>query len=241
MIEPLPILLIPGLLGSPRLYAHQVPALWRLGPVTIADHTRDDSMSGIARRLLAAAPPRFALIGLSMGGYISFEIMRQAPERVLKLVLLDTSPYPDTPEQSAGRRAQMALAEAGRLPDVMNAAFPRLVHPRLHADGRMRAIFQQMAADVGVEGFVRQQRASIGRPDSRPDLGAIHCPTLVVVGDHDELTPPARAAQIADAIAGAGLVTVPECGHSSAIEQPDQVTHALMSFLNGGLDTCRLP
>jgi pimeloyl-ACP methyl ester carboxylesterase len=101
MTEPTPILLIPGLLCSPRLYAGQVPQLWRLGPVTIADHTRDDSMRALAQRILASAPPRFALIGLSMGGYISFEIMRQSPERVAKLALLDTSPRPDTPQQSS--------------------------------------------------------------------------------------------------------------------------------------------
>src|ERR1700716_3779957 len=98
MTEPIPILLIPGLLCSPRLYADQVPQLWRLGPVTIADHTRDDSMSAIARRILAAAPPRFALVGHSMGGYIALEIMRQAPARVARLALLDTAAHADTPE-----------------------------------------------------------------------------------------------------------------------------------------------
>ena len=105
MSDSLPIVLIPGLLASARLYAEQVPELWRFGPVTVADHTRDDTMTGIATRILAAAPPKFALIGLSMGGYISFEIMRLAPERVAKLALLDTSARPDLPEQSEARRA----------------------------------------------------------------------------------------------------------------------------------------
>src|SRR6202022_366415 len=132
--EPTPILMIPGLLCSPRLYADQVPHLWRLGPVTIADHTRDDSMGAIAQRILASAPPRFALIGLSMGGYLSFEIMRQSPERVAKLTLLDTSARPDTPEQSEARRAQIALAGSGRLAEALDALFPRLVHPKHRAD-----------------------------------------------------------------------------------------------------------
>ena len=77
--DPLPVVLIPGLTCTARLYAEQIPALWQFGPVTIADHRRDASMAAIARRILAAAPPRFALAGLSMGGYIAFEIMRQAP------------------------------------------------------------------------------------------------------------------------------------------------------------------
>src|SRR5579863_8075734 len=110
----LPIVLIPGLLASPRLYAEQIPELWRLGPVTVATHTRDDSMGGIARRILANAPPQFALAGLSMGGYVCFEILRQAAERVAKLALLDTSARADTPEASAMRRTQMALATGGR-------------------------------------------------------------------------------------------------------------------------------
>jgi pimeloyl-ACP methyl ester carboxylesterase len=231
MTEPTPIVLIPGLLCSPRLYADQIPHLWRLGPVTIADHTRDDSMGAIARRILASAPPRFALIGLSMGGHISFEIMRQAPERVAKLALLDTSARPDTPEQSEARRAQIALAKSGRLPEVLDAMFPRLVHPKHRADERVRQIHYQMSADVGADGFVRQQLANMGRPDSRPGLSAIRCPTLVLVGDSDELTPPDRAAEIANGIAGARLVTVPESGHASTVEQPEYVTRALMEFL----------
>ncbi|HLY53085.1 MAG TPA: alpha/beta hydrolase, partial [Steroidobacteraceae bacterium] len=106
MSESLPLVMIPGLLDSARLYARQLPELWRLGPVMVADHTRDDSIAGIARRILANAPPRFALAGLSMGGYICFEILRQAPGRVAKLALLDTSARADTPEASAMRRSQ---------------------------------------------------------------------------------------------------------------------------------------
>lgn len=231
MNESIPVLLIPGLLSSPRLYAGQVPQLWRLGPVTIADHTRDESMSAIARRILGSAPPQFSLVGLSMGGYVAFEILRQAHGRVAKLVLLDTSARPDTPEQTEVRRAQIELAKRGRLSEVVDASIPRLVLPQRRADPRVREVLHQMAAEVGVEGFVRQQLANIGRPDSRPGLGAIHCPTLVLVGDGDEITPLDRAAEIANAIDGAGLVTIPESGHSSTIEQPEFVTAALVKFL----------
>src|SRR5690349_23802842 len=138
MPDPLPIVLIPGLTCSARLYADQIPALWRFGPVTIADHTRDDSMAGIARRILAAAPPRFALAGLSMGGYIAFEIIRQAPERVARLALLDTSARADTPEATAMRRAQMALAADGRLGEVVEQQFERMIHPLHRNDPKLR-------------------------------------------------------------------------------------------------------
>src|SRR5262245_48960576 len=109
MSESLPVVLVPGLNCSPRLYAPQLPALWRFGPVTVADHARDDSMAAIARRILAAAPPRFALAGLSMGGYIALEIIRQAAGRVAKLALLDPGARAETPEQTERRKVVLAL------------------------------------------------------------------------------------------------------------------------------------
>ena len=231
MSESLPVVLIPGLLGSPRLYAQQIPELWRFGPVMVADHTRDESMAGMARRVLSVAPPKFMLVGLSMGGYISFEIMRLAPERIAKLALLDTSARPDLPEQSDMRRAQIAEVRNGGLLNVVERAFPTWVHPARRSDEALKATVVAMANEVGVEGFVCQQLANIGRADSRPSLGAIRCPTLVIVGEQDGLTPPERAAEIADAIPNSRLVKIPECGHMSAAEQPAKVTQALVELL----------
>src|SRR6185312_12283660 len=132
--EPLPIVLVPGLNCSARLYAEQVPVLWRFGPVTVADHRRDDSMAAIAQRILATAPPRFALAGLSLGGYISLEMVRQAPERVAKLALLDTSARPETPEQTEKRTPLIALAKQGRFAEVPDIQFPVFVHRDRHGD-----------------------------------------------------------------------------------------------------------
>ena len=224
-------MLIPGLLASARMYAAQVPQSWRAGPVMIADHTRDDSMSGIARRILSAAPARFALAGLSMGGYIAFEVLRQAPQRIAKVALLDTSARADAPEQSAMRRAQMTLASQGRLAEVVEQQFPRLVQRARRADVELRQLFDLMAQEVGAAGFIRQQTAILGRADSRATLGSIRCPTLVLVGEGDELTPPELAAEIAAGIPGARLTTVPQCGHMSTLEQPDEVTRALLEWL----------
>jgi pimeloyl-ACP methyl ester carboxylesterase len=229
--ESLPVVLIPGLLASARLYAAQIPELWRRGPVMVADHTRDPTMEGIARRLVAAAPPRFALCGLSMGGYIAFEVVRQAPERVARLALLDTAARADTPEATAMRHAQMALAAAGRLGEVLEQQVARTVHPAHRGDPGLREINKLMAEDVGPEAFGRQQKAIMGRPDSRPTLATIACRTLVLVGEQDELTPPDRAIEMAQGIAGAQLVTVPECGHLSTLEQPRAVTRALLDWL----------
>lgn len=232
MREPLPTVLVPGLLCTPRLYAEQLPALWRFGPVTVANHTHDDSMAGIAQRILAQAPPRFALIGLSMGGYIAFELQRQAPERVAKLALLDTTARPDAPEQTEQRKRQIEMARTGSFDGIAKLLFPRFVAAARHSDRALQAVVRTMAEDTGAEAFIRQQTAIMTRADSRPGLAAIACPTLVVVGADDALTPPDRAAEMAGAIPGARQVVVPDCGHLSPLEQPQAVSDALVAFLS---------
>ena len=231
MSDPLPVVLIPGLTCTARLYAEQIPALWRFGPVMIADHTRDDSMTAIARRILAAAPPRFALAGLSMGGYIAFEIVRQAPERVAKLALLDTGARGDTPEQTERRKIVIGLARSGRYAEVPDIAFPVYVHRDRHGDAALKRVVRTMAEDTGAQAFLRQQQAIIGRPDSRPGLAAISCPTLVLVGDGDEATPPELAREIAAGVPGSRLVLIPRSGHLSTLEQPEAVTQALVEWM----------
>ena len=231
MSESLPVVLIPGLLLSARMYAQQVEVLWPQGAVILANHTQDDSMAALARRILAQAPARFALVGLSMGGYISFEILRQAPDRVAKVALLDTMARPDTPEASAARRAQMQLAMHGSFTKVVRTLIPRLVHHSRQEDADLTSLILRMGEEVGVAAYLRQQTANIGRIDSRPTLKDIRCPTLVLVGDSDQLTPPERAAEIADGIRGAKLMVVPECGHLSTLERPAAVNAALRAWL----------
>jgi pimeloyl-ACP methyl ester carboxylesterase len=231
MREPLPTVLVPGLNCSARLYAEQIPGLWCHGPVQVADHTRDDAMDAIAERILATAPPRFALAGLSMGGYIALAITRRAPQRVARLALLDTAARPETPEQTARRKPQMALAESGRFDEVPALQFPLLVHRDRHGDQALMQRVRMMAEETGAEAFLRQQRAIIARADARPFLPAIGCPTMVLVGDGDALTPPPLAQEIAAAIPGARLVVVPACGHLSTMEQPEEVNRALGEWL----------
>jgi pimeloyl-ACP methyl ester carboxylesterase len=232
MAELLPTVLVPGLLCSPRMFAEQLPTLWRLAPVTIADTTHHDSIPALAGHILATAPPRFALAGLSMGGYIAFEIVRQAPDRVDRLALLDTNARPDTPERTELRLEQIALARGGRLVEVADQLFPLLIHRSRQDDPGVRALVRLMAEEVGPEAFARQQHAIIGRPDSRPGLGAVDCPTLVLVGDGDELTPPELSVEIADGIRTADLVVVADSGHLSTLDQPQQVTRALVEWLH---------
>lgn len=227
----LPIVLVGGLNCSARLYAAQIPPLWQFGPVTIADNRRDDSIKAMAERVLADAPPRFALAGLSMGGYVALEVVRQAPQRVARLALLDTAAGAETAERTQARKPLMALAEAGRFDEITDLQFPTLVHRRSGADAALKAVVRAMNAETGAAAYLRQQRAIIGRPDQRPHLAAIACPTLVLVGDDDQLTPPALARDMAAAIAGARLAVIAQSGHLSTIEQPQAVNQALAAWL----------
>jgi pimeloyl-ACP methyl ester carboxylesterase len=231
MADNLPLVLVPGLLSSSRIYEPVIPQLWRSRAVMVANHLRDDSMAAIARRVLSEAPSRFALAGHSMGGYIAFEIMRQAPDRVAKLALLNTSARPDTPEQSERRRMLMRMAKEGKLRDVLDMIFPTFVHPSRVDDAALRKLVYDMGDDVGVEGFINHQTAIISRPDSRPTLGDIRCPTLVLASDRDLLLPKELSEEIAQGIAGARLTVIANCGHLSQPEQPQAVAEALIEWL----------
>ncbi len=231
MAQSLPLVLVPGLTCTARLYAPQIAALWPFGQVTVTDHRRDDDMAAIAARILSNAPPRFALCGLSMGGYIAFAMMRLAPERIVKLALLDTSARPDTPEQTAGRKTQIAMAQSGRYGEIPDLSISRYLNAKHQRDEHLTAIVRQMIAETGPEAFVRQLNAIMLRPDSRPLLASIKCPTLVLVGADDVATPPELNKEIAAGIPGAKLTVVPDSGHLTTLEQPDALNAALAEWL----------
>jgi len=231
MDDTMPILLIPGVVCSPRIFAPVVPALWRFGPVAVANHIRDDNMGAMARRILAEAPPRFALAGHSMGGYIAFEIMRQAPERVAKLALMNTQARPDTPEATSRRRSLIERARGGDYRGVVDELFPVFVHPSRHGDAGLRQIVNDMGEDVGPEAYIRQQIAVISRPDSRQTLAWIKCPTLVLTCDTDNTVPNTLSDEIANGIPGAKLVILPNCGHLPQLEQPQATADALVEWV----------
>jgi pimeloyl-ACP methyl ester carboxylesterase len=231
MPQKIPLVLLPGLLCDAVLWRPQVEGLGALVEPLVIDLTRDDSLPGMARRALAAAPPTFALAGLSMGGYVAQEVMRQAPERVLKLALLDTSARADTPEQSARRRGLIELSEKGEFKGVTPRLLPLLIHAARHEDKPLADIVMGMAERVGKDAFLRQQRAIMGRPDGREDLRRIACPTLVLCGRQDALTPLALHEEIAGLVPGARLVAVEDCGHLSTLEKPITVTAAMRQWL----------
>lgn len=225
------LLLLPGLLNDWRLWQRQIIDLAGLAEVSVADLTVADDIGGLAEAVLAAAPaPRFALAGLSMGGYVALEIMRRAPDRVRALALLDTTARPDTSEGREGRLKLMEQAETD-FPGVVEALLPRMVHPSHLDDADIVGVIRSMAMEAGSPVFRRQQQAIMGRPDSRPLLGGIKCPTLVLCGRQDVVTPVEVHQEMVESIAHAGFTVIDRCGHLSPLGQPRQVTAALKAWL----------
>jgi pimeloyl-ACP methyl ester carboxylesterase len=227
---------VPGLLCDDRLWRYQAEHLADLADAIIADVTKGASMPEMARAVLDAAPERFALAGLSMGGYVALQIMRYAPERVARLALLDTSARADTPEQTATRRELVELSREGRFDEVPHELLPNIVHRDSLDDERVTSAIFAMAEAVGPEAFVRQEEAIIGRPDSRKDLPGIACPTLVLCGREDALTPMHLHEEMAALIPASQLCLIERCGHLSALERPERVTAALREWLGSDLE-----
>ncbi|SDU37664.1 alpha/beta fold hydrolase [Stappia sp. ES.058] len=225
-----PLVLVPGLLCTRALFQPQIEAVAGRA-VMIADHQTDTTLDAIADRLLEMAPERFALAGLSMGGYVAMAVMRKAPQRVTRLMLLDTTARPDAPEQTQNRRRQMALAQDGRFDQILPALYPLFVHERREDDTALKAVCTRMAEETGPHAFVRQQEAILARPDARPHLPAIACPTTVVVGEGDRLTPPDRAHEMHELIAESRLEIVSDAGHLPTLEMPDTVTAIMRNWL----------
>lgn len=226
-----PLLMLPGLLCDARLWQAQVSALAGEADCVVADLTGHDTIESLAKAATAAMPPgRFAVAGLSLGGYVALEIVRHAGARVTGLALLDTNARADSGAATADRRRMMALAETD-FDRVVSALVPRFLTPAHQRDDAVVSTVRAMARSVGKIAYRRQQQAIIGRIDSRPHLAAIRCPTLVLCGAEDVLTPPELHEEMAQAIAGSRLVIAPDCGHLSPMEAPAFVTAELRRWL----------
>ncbi|MGV8973473.1 MAG: alpha/beta fold hydrolase [Rhodoglobus sp.] len=225
-------ILVPPLLCSPRVYRSIIDAAWTRGSVTVADTRQDDTVAGMATRLLRDAPEEFALLGTSMGGYVALEVVRQAPRRVRALALVSTSARSDTPEQVASREHQSRLVEAGDFDRLVDMAFRGVVAEQHATDPALLGVWRAMARTVGARVFLRQQQAVMGRADARELLSTIRCPTTVIHGAGDRLIPVEMGEEIARAIPGAELVIIEDAGHFAFLEQPEVIASAVADFLD---------
>ena len=226
------LVLIPSQLCTAAVWEHQIRTLSGAVGVSVANQRDSDSMDGLASRILEVAPPRFALAAHGMGGFVAFEMWRQAPARIERLALIGTLATPDSPAQIARREGYTKLVREGQFARVIEERVPILFSERSLANERLLAIARAMAESTGADAFLRQQSAIIGRPDSRPALATISCPTLVMLGDQDRITALSDAQAIAGAVPGARLEVVQDSGHMVPLEQPDQTTALLTAWLD---------
>ena len=229
-----PLALLPGLILDHALWAHQLENLADLAEMRVADFTTQNSVRDMARSVLEMMPEdRFALAGLSMGGYVAMEVYRQAPERIERLALLDTRASPDSPDEIGRRRSLMKMAEVGEFKGVTERLLPLFIHEERVNDRPLVEEIQAMSKRVGRDAFLRQQQALLTRIDSRPLLGRIEVPTLVLCGRQDRLTPLALHQAMAKDIPNAELVILEDCGHLAPMERPEETTEAMRAWLEG--------
>ena len=224
------VVLVTGQLMTHAAWGDSAEALKTRHDVVLADHTQDDTIAGMAQRLLATAPDRFDLAGQAMGGFVAFEVLRQAPERVRRLALLSTLAPNDGPAQTERRMGYIRLVEAGKFAEVAEERIPILVHPARREDAPLLDIVRGMAGDTGAETFLRQQRAIMSRADSRPGMGQIACPTLVIWGRQDGITTEAHQAEIVAGVPGARLEVIEDCGHLTTLEKPATTARLLATW-----------
>jgi len=199
--------------------------------MTVGETRLDDSFSEMATRILASAPDRFSLAGLSMGGYVCMEIMAQAPERVERLALFDTSARADSPDQTRRRKALIELASIGKFKGVTPRLLPLLIHSNRRSDETLTQSIIDMAGRIGQDGFLRQQTAIMNRPDRRGEMTSYEIPTMIVCGRQDALTPVHLHEEMADLIPEARLCIIEECGHLPTLERPYAATALMRDWL----------
>lgn len=227
-----PLVLLPGTLCDERVWQ---PVICRLlhRPAIVKPLVGEESTTALARRFLSDLPPRFALAGFSLGGMVALEMIAQAPHRITRLALLDTNARPDPePNHAVRRNAVARAAQLGMERYVSDKLWSLYVSGDHVADEAKRALVASMSAAAGLDTFRSQSELAISRADSRPRLGAIHVPTLVLCGADDRLCPPAVHQEMAAAIPGARLVQVARAGHFALIEDPDAVAGAMRDWLD---------
>ena len=225
-----PVVLLPALLCNAGLFIHQIKALENEFDVFVTENGTDASLADAAGRILKQVPERFILGGISMGGYIAFEILRQAPERVAALILMDTNARSDPPAAQEKRRKAIETAETSGIEAVIPSALLNIIAP-VHRDNEtIRHILTQMAQKTGIKRYVNEQMLIMGRPDSTDLLKKITCPVLVMGGESDALSPPEAMDAIAAQIPHSAHVIIENSGHLPPLENPAAVTAVWRMF-----------
>ena len=226
-----PLLMIPGHMCDGRMWGAQVAAFSGGRAIHLAEIAGADTVEALAAEVLAHAPPRFALAGLSMGGIVAMEVARQAPERVERIALMDTNPLTEAEAVRAERGDRMARAEAGHLDAIVREEMKPLYLAEGPGKQAVLDLCHAMAMDLGLDAFLRQSRALMGRPDQQDTLRALRVPALILTGAQDRLVPMDRHRLMADLMPHATLAVIEGAGHLPPLEQPLATNAALAAWL----------
>ncbi len=229
------LVLVPDMMCDARIFMPQILELTKRHAVQIACVSQADTIQKMAEGLLENAPGRFALAGLGLGGQVAMEVVRRAPDRVVRVALISTTAQIESPTQAAEREPQIVRARAGKLPDVVREILPE----NALSDGPIRPqildLMQDMAAKLGPEVFQRQSHAMQQRPDQQKTLRTTKVSALVIGGGQNQMIPPARHEFLAGMLPNAVLSVIPQAGHFPTIETPAQVNEMLSDWMKGPL------
>lgn len=226
-----PILLLPGTLCNEMLWENQIDILSKYTDVYVGDVTKSDSIEKIAEDVLKEAPPNFILAGLSLGGMVALEIMKQAPERVKKLALLDTNPHLPTNKQITVWKKFIQIAVAGKFNEITEKHLLKSLLSSHNSNTHLESIVIRMSEETGKEVMVRQMLALMTRTEFKSILPTINIKTYVLVGSDDVVCPVEMSKYIADNIADSELIIIDGAGHLSSLEQPEVVTESLLKLV----------
>lgn len=227
----IPLVLLPALLCNAGLFIHQIKALEETADIFVPDLGLDTDVRTTAARILSQAPRQFILGGISMGGYVAFEMLRQAPQRIAGLILMDTNAAADSPAAKQKRLEMIETAETGGIDAVIDAALLNIISPAHRDNDIIRHILVHMARSTGVQKYANEQKVIMSRPDSDGTLKKITCPALVLGGAQDALSPPDAMAKIAAAMPNAVHAVIADSGHLPPLENPSAVTGTFRAFL----------
>ncbi|WP_303968577.1 alpha/beta hydrolase [Sporosarcina ureae] len=228
-----PLLLLPGTLCNEELWKPQIDALQELAISHVPDLSKIDTIKGLAVDVLEKAPKQFALAGLSLGGIVALEIMRLAPERVLKLALIDTNPFLPTEKQQAGWQEVLTSdLSADFAVKMTEKLISSLFHIEQQDDPELQETLYRMAASVGTDGYINQLKAVKSREEQTTILSAIQCPTIIVVGKQDTVCPPSMSEYLHEQIAHSELHLIDQAAHLPTLEQPVIVNELMKKWLS---------
>lgn len=235
-----PVVLIAGFMADARIFMPQIVRFGTDRPVALYSLAMAETVEKLAAAMAPLLPPRAAVVGHGLGGNVAIELLRKRPEAISRIALIATDPLPEPFQQVAEEEALVVAAKTGHMADCIAQLTPASALFNAPWRDEILALVQDMAATLGLDQFLRQLRAMQRRPDQQKTLRKADVPTLIMTGAKDPIVTPRRAEFLAGLMPQGCLEIIDDAGHLPQLEQPDAVTKALATFLEGRLPTLLL-